>query len=54
MQELHQEQLELVSGGSVYGEIAHAIGWALGKLGRTSESIDNIENPMLGAMQYGA
>lgn len=54
MQELQQEDLDLVSAGSLYGDIAHAVGYVLGKIGRTSESIDRLENPMLGAMQYGA
>lgn len=47
-------ETDMVGGGSIYGDLAYAVGVFLGAVAATNSKIDDIEDPMLGAMQYGA
>ena len=54
MRELEPHELEAVLGVSLYGDVAYAVGKFIGMVAATSQKIDAIGDPMLGAMQYGA
>jgi hypothetical protein len=54
MKELDIHEVENVSGGSLYGDVAYAVGKFIGAVVANSREIDSMDNPMLGAMQYGA
>lgn len=54
MSELSTEELSIVAGGSFFNDLGRWIGFVWGRGARTQQRIDAMENPMLGAMQYGA
>lgn len=54
MRELDVNETIEVAGGSLYGDVAYVVGKFLGAVAATNQEIDSLENPMLGAMQYGA
>ncbi|WP_024869238.1 hypothetical protein [Pseudoxanthomonas suwonensis] len=60
MKELIREELAMVGGGegseqrSVVSDVAYALGYIAGMLGRMNQKIDESGNELLGAMQYGA
>jgi len=55
MEDLNMEDVAMVSGGSsIYGDFAYALGKFIGGVAAANQKIDSFDNPMLGAMQYGA
>lgn len=54
MRELDINEMDDVSGGSLYGDVAYAVGKFLGAVAATNQKVDGLEDSMLGAMQYGA
>lgn len=54
IRELNDQEVSEVTGAGFWYDVAYAIGVAMGAGAATQQSIDDMENPMLGAMQYGA
>lgn len=54
MQELNFDEVDAVSGAGIMGDIGSAIGWVVGKATKMQQQINDMDNFMLGAMQYGA
>jgi len=46
--------MEQVSGGSLASDVGSWLGSIIGTGAKVMSNIDAMENPMLGAMQYGA
>lgn len=54
VEELSIEDMEQVSGGSLASDVGSWLGSIIGTGAKVMSNIDAMENPMLGAMQYGA
>ena len=54
IRELSNQEIMEVSGAGFWYDVFYAVGVAVGAGAATQESIDSIDNSMLGAMQYGA
>lgn len=54
MKELNMTEVDFVSGAGIMKSIGFAVGWAMGAGTAMQQRINNMDNFMLGAMQYGA
>ncbi len=54
MKELNMTEVEFVSGAGLMKSIGFAVGWTMGAGAAMQQRINNMDNFMLGAMQYGA
>lgn len=54
IRELNNQEIIEVSGAGFWYDVFYAVGVATGAGAATQQSIDSMDNPMLGAMQYGA
>jgi len=54
MKELNMTEVEFVSGAGIMKSIGFAVGWTMGAGAAMQQRINNMDNFMLGAMQYGA
>lgn len=54
METLNILEIEAVAGSRFIEMMGYAFGFVMGKGTRTQQAIDEIGNPMLSAMQYGA
>jgi hypothetical protein len=54
IQQLTLEEVDQVSGGGFFAALGYVLGYATALGAATQQAIDRMDNPMLGAMQYGA